>query len=404
MASNRFDFLEIGEQERLRQLQERQRQESGEEPIEAPPEVNADATEEQRPRRRSGSAGQAQATDSSFDEAAEWSSQRVASQKRIASEPSYGVETSTGPARIEIKAVEVFGQRGGAAGEFNFPAGIAVDAAGILYVADTYNHRIQRITPDGGVAIVGSRGSGRTRFLAPTAVAVDVERSFYVVEQGNARVQKFAADGVLQLVFGRQGHRDGEFRAPMGIFVSPTTREILVADTGNARIQRFTQAGEYIGSLGAAGSVQPLLRSPQSVTCDAAGNIYVADTLANRISRYDPLGRFSGHFGGVLGKGAAQAPVNVRFYEPHALACHPRGDLFIADAADSSGRLVVMTSDTGAVLASIEDAGYNLGKLQRPGGIAIAPRLTTTYEHGRPIADIYLADTMNHRIIRFECS
>src|SRR5580704_17890716 len=73
----------------------------------------------------------------------------------------------------ELRAVEVIGGRGIKAGLFNFPGGIAIDSCGVLYVADSYNHRVQRITPDGGVSIVGGRGQARTQFLSPQGVAVD---------------------------------------------------------------------------------------------------------------------------------------------------------------------------------------------------------------------------------------
>ncbi len=331
-------------------------------------------------------------------------------------ETGRGISTYSPPAAssvhragsLELRAVEFFGSRGTAAGQFNFPAGIAVDRSGILFVADVYNHRVQRITPDGGVAIVGSRGSGRTQFLAPTGVAVDAERAFYVVEQGNHRVQKFSAEGVLQLVFGRMGNRPGEFQGPMGICVA-LNGDILVADTGNGRVQRFSRAGQYLSSMGVAGSLQPPLTNPQAVTTDSHGNIYVADTLAHRIARYDPLGRFTGHFGGVIKRrkpggdngGGETETESVRFTEPHGIACTLNGQLFISDGDHGPGRLVALSAETGAVQLAVTDPGRNLGKLSRPSGVAISARMRSDFPDGLPRADLYLADSANHRIIRF---
>jgi DNA-binding beta-propeller fold protein YncE len=305
---------------------------------------------------------------------------------------------------IEIKVAEVFGTKGAGIGEFNYPVGVAVDNAGILFVADVHNHRVQRITPDGGVSIIGTRGVGRMQFIGPTGVAVDEYRSFYIVEQGNARVQKFSFDGLLELTFGRQGVKAGEFRAPTGICVSPATGEILVADTGNKRVQRFTMSGQYIGSLGAAGTVQPPLANPQSIACDHIGNIYVADTSANRIARYDPLGRFTGHFGGVLPSPMTPLAPNVRFSQPQCLACNTRGEIFVGDTGGGTGQVVVLTSDTGQVRTTITDPGRGIGRLSRPCGIAIGPRVRLGNSDGIPRADLYVADTMNHRIIRFTCT
>jgi len=113
-----------------------------------------------------------------------------------------------------LRAVEVFGTRGSQAGQFNFPTGLAVDRGGVLFVADSYNHRIQRITPDGGVSPIGGRGHGRGQFLSPQGVATDAASAFYIVEQGNHRVQKYSADGFFQFTFGRLGAREGEFQGP----------------------------------------------------------------------------------------------------------------------------------------------------------------------------------------------
>jgi tripartite motif-containing protein 71 len=400
MTFNRFDYLEIGQQ--------------------PDPDESAGADGERRAATDAGSfgpPGESVPGEQPDRGPRAGRRNRKSYEPQIASDSQYGdapgpslvtyhpsSHQQLGPDGIEIRAVEVFGSRGAGIGEFNFPAGLAVDSDGILFVADVYNHRVQRITPDGGVGIVGTRGSGKTQFLAPSGVAVDANRAFYIVELGNHRVQKFSCDGLLDFVIGKQGGGAGEFRSPAAICISPTTHEILVADTGNGRVQRFAPSGKYIGSLGAAGSIQPALVNPQAVTCDQLGNIYVADTLSNRIARYDPLGRFTGHFGGVLTQRMTTLAPNVRFSEPHALACNQRGDIFIADGNNGPGRVVVLTSDTGTVRATVDEPGRGLGKLSRPGGIAIGPRVRADYPDGVPRADLYLSDTMNHRIIRFTCT
>ena len=222
-----------------------------------------------------------------------------------------------------LRAVEVFGERGGGAGQFNFPTGLAADRSGILFVADSYNHRVQRVTPDGGVSPLGGRGSGHGQFLSPQAVATDPANAFYVVEQGNHRVQKFAADGTLQLVFGRLGTREGEFRGPMGIAVTPGSGDIYVADTGNGRVQRFdVRATSWARSRGLPGG---MAFSPQALATDAADNLYIADPFADRVLRYDPLGRPAGQFANA-------------FRRPRAVACD-QGVLYVADGGEGRRRL-----------------------------------------------------------------
>lgn len=299
-----------------------------------------------------------------------------------------------------LQAVEVFGERGTAAGQFNFPTGMATDRDGILFIADTYNHRVQRVTTTGGVAVVGHRGQRPGEFMAPMGIATDEERAFYIVEQGNHRIQKFSSEGNLELIFGRAGRQAGEFRSPMGIAVMPGTREIFVADTGNCRVQRFDYSGRFVGYLGAPGSIHPPLSNPQAITCDKAGNIFVADTLANRVARYDPAGRFVAHYGAAIGHTLRAMATTVRFQEPRALVSDERGDLYIADGEAGTGRLIVVNIENGNIRASVEQPGRGLGSLARPGGVVLMP----AYKGGMPgstlRADVYLADTMNHRILR----
>jgi len=299
-----------------------------------------------------------------------------------------------------LQAVEVFGERGLSAGQFNFPTGMATDRDGNLFVADTYNHRLQRITTTGGVAIVGGRGPKPGQFMAPMGIATDEERAFYVVEQGNHRVQKYSAEGVLELIFGRLGRGEGEFRSPMGIAVMPGTREIFVADTGNGRVQRFDFAGRFMGFLGAPGSIHPPLSNPQAIACDKGGNIFVADTLANRIARYDPGGRFVAHYGAAIGHNARTLGGTVRFQEPRALVSDERGDLYIADGEAGSGRLIVVAIDSGNIRGTVERPGRGLGTLARPGGVALMPPYRGGMSGSLVRGDVYLADTMNHRILR----
>jgi DNA-binding beta-propeller fold protein YncE len=301
--------------------------------------------------------------------------------------------------RKTLRVMEVFGSRGTVAGAFSYPTGIAIDRTGIMFVADAYNHRLQRITPDGGVAIVGGRGNGRGQFIAPMGLAIDEDRSFYVVEQGNHRLQKFSADGTFQFSLGGEGSRPGELRGPTGVAVSRGTRIIYIADTGNARIQCFNSSGIHIAVLGAPGTNHPRMSNPQAVACDSHGNVFVADTLSHRILQFDPAGRFIAFYGGV--PNPSNRLPDLILSEPHALGFDERDRLYIADGLRTQGRLTAISPATGTIHTVLENVGRGLGHLARPGGIAAAPIAQSKLDPGTERGDIYVSDTMNHRILRF---
>ena len=310
------------------------------------------------------------------------------------------------PNRLRI--VEVLGERGTQAGQFQYPTGLAVDSAGILFVADSYSHCLKRITTDGGVSVIGGRGSGRAQFLSPQGVAVDEDGSFYVVEQGNCRVQKFTHDGILTLVFGKAGKDPGEFSGPTAIAVAPDTGDIYVADTGGSRIQRFSVEGRFLNVLGQNG---PGLSSPQAVAAASGGAIYVAETFAQRIVRFDPLGRLDRQIGGTKSRRYGAAPP-VSLNQPRALALDPAGLLYVADAGspdlvtgETRGRLQCLSlTEDRPVIATVEKIGRSLGSLLRPGGVAVGPPSERPTPGRISWGDVYIADTLNHRILRFAWS
>ena len=315
-----------------------------------------------------------------------------------------------GAAATRLRAVEVFGERGDKAGQFHYPTGLAVDSRGILFVADTYQHRIQRITPGGGVAIIGSHGAGRGQFQSPQGIATDEQDSFYVVEQGSGRVQKFTKEGVLALIFGKSGRGEGEMMGPTAIAVAPGSGHIYVADTGNCRVQCFDAAGKFVSYIGGTAGYESGISSPQALAAGVGGSLTVADTYEQRVLRFDPLGRLDRQIGGrpqVQIRRRTTTP-SVRLFQPRALAADGAALLYIADGGEpdaltgeTRGRVQCLSLPEGHLVATIEKVGRSLGTLLRPGGLAVSPRV----EEGRPGAlvrgDLYVADTMNHRILRF---
>lgn len=135
---------------------------------------------------------------------------------------------------------------------FFHPRSITFDNAYNLYIADTGNDVVYKLTREGKLLLtIGSNGYGKGEFFGPTSVAVDSVGKIYVTDTGNNRVQIFAPTGEHLLSFGMLGDGEGEFFRPTGVAVGETMRDgtreksIYVADTGNMRIVAFNEYGDY---------------------------------------------------------------------------------------------------------------------------------------------------------------
>jgi len=132
-----------------------------------------------------------------------------------------------------------WGSYGSGDGQFFYPFGVAVDSAGNVYVADSYNYRIQKFDAGGTyLAKWGSYGAGEGQFSGPWDVAVDSAGNVYVADTGNDRIQKFDAGGTFLAQWGSYGEGEGQFSYPSGLAVDGAGN-VYVADSWNHRIQKF---------------------------------------------------------------------------------------------------------------------------------------------------------------------
>ncbi len=202
-------------------------------------------------------------------------------------------------------------------GEFCEPWGITVGPDNNVYVADTWNHRIQVFTPAGefigkfGIfgQSAGSVSSAPSQFYGPRDVVVDQAGTIYVSDTGNKRIQVFNPDFGHRSSFGGPGIIEGRLEEPVGIAIGPDDL-LYVADTWNNRIQVFTLDGVYQREWPIVGWQSESIVNKPYVATDSAGHVYVSDPEGSRILVFDAAGTPVAVLGG-LGSSLFQLPTGM---------------------------------------------------------------------------------------------
>jgi len=269
---------------------------------------------------------------------------RVEVQSKAALE--YPEEAST------IPEARAWGALGSGPGQFSEPRGLAADARGNLYVADTKNSRIQVFGPRGEfLREFGRKGSGDGELNEPCGLAVDGEGNVWVADTWNHRIVRFGPDGQFRAAF---GDPERTLFGPRAVLVSRGS--VYVSDTGNKRIVRFDREGERVSEWGGDGGKPGQFIEPVGLAADAAGNIYVADTGNHRVQVFDAEGKFLREFP-VFGW--------KDFYTEPYIAVGPADSLF---ATDSWKGRIAHYDASGALVRSFKAEG-----LKSPTGIALDP-------------------------------
>jgi len=171
---------------------------------------------------------------------------------------------------------------------------MVIDQFGSLYATNS-SDTITKIGPDGKeLGRWGSRGAGPGQFISPFGIALDGQGNLYVADSGNNRIQKLSVNGGRPLgQFGTKGTGPGQFNNPVGVAIDQQGN-IYVADRGNHRIQKLSSAGQFLQQWANSGRFgtellpgdQPgQFNSPNGLALDSKGNLYVADQGNNRIQK-----------------------------------------------------------------------------------------------------------------------
>jgi YYY domain-containing protein len=260
----------------------------------------------------------------------------------------------------------------GAPGQLSQPRGLALDAAGNVYVADFGNDRIQKFDP--AFAFVkewGSHGDLPSQFKQPGDIAVAPDGRVYVADTWNQRVQVFSPDGEYQREW------TDKYYGPRGIGIGPTGT-IYLADTGNHRVRRFTPDGVEEKSWGGLGKEQGQFTEPVGIAVDKDGKVYVVDNGNARVQIFDGDGAFISTF-------AVDGWEQKVFSEPH-VAVLPNGTIWVTVP---TRQLIRAYDPTGKVIKEIQGGDDPGLPFDRPMGIA--------YDAG---SDTLVITDLENRLVR----
>lgn len=256
----------------------------------------------------------------------------------------------------------------GSAARFNGPSAITVSSLGTVYVADTYNHLIRAITADGSVTTVAglafttgsADGTGSAaRFSFPAGITIDSSLTIYVADSNNHTIRRISNGNVVTTVAGTAGTpgdangngSGARFRFPNGLV--STGGVLYVADSYNHTVRRVTSTGDvttFAGSPGLAGSLDgnglaARFNQPLGLAADSSGNLFVADTYSNTIRKISTGGDVTTIAGspGVIGTTDGSGG-NARFNQPFSLVVDSNSNLYILDTRNHAIRRSGTTS------------------------------------------------------------
>jgi sugar lactone lactonase YvrE len=316
---------------------------------------------------------------------------------------------SVGASRLNVSTFAGTGVAGYADGasasaQFNDPCGLAIDAAGNIYVADYKNYRIRKISPSGVVTSIGG-----AVYSLPWGVAVDAAGNIYVAHPYAHRISKVSPNGNLISTAGAgQGYVDGPalnagFNYPSAlavnaagtIFVADNYNHCIRAVSPNNLVTTFAGTGTVAGYADGTGTSAQFY-NPTGLVIDAAGNLYVADQYNHRIRKITPAGVVttiagSGQAGYVDG-----AAATAQFDRPVHLALDGAGTIYVTEAYSNRIRKIsggTVSTFTGTGIAGYLDGPAETAQCDFPWGIAVASNGT-----------VYFSDSHNQRIRRIGLS
>ncbi len=292
-----------------------------------------------------------------------------------------------------LTAEITYGSQGMELGQFQRPRDLAVAPDGSLYVVDTDNHRIQHLSDSGEILQVwGSFGDVTTgsapggAFNQPWGIALGPDGAVYVADTWNHRVQKFSPAGEFLTMWGAFGQAETPtaFWGPRDIVVS-SDGKVMITDTGNKRVVIFDEQGNFITEFGNAGMNPGEFDEPTGLALGADGKLYVADTWNQRVQVFvpDEAGDYYPFAAWDLSAWYGQSLDNKPY-----LAVDEQGRVYIADP---EGYRILVLSAEGQALYYWGDYGADLSTFGMPASVALDG-----------LGGIWVSDAGNSRLMYFQ--
>ena len=301
---------------------------------------------------------------------------------------------------------------------FNGPHGLAEDASGNIFIADTYNHRIRKLTTVTGTVTTivgtGTAGSLEGRINSPDDVAIDSKGLLYFSDTANNRIMQIQPDGTARIFAGTgaDGYTgDGSFakNARLSLpraLVFDKADTLYFSDYGNARVRKVTADGliQLVGGNGSAqfsgdgGNAKSAGMNPRGLAVDSDGTLYVSDFGNSRVRRIDPASGIistvagNGNFGNAGDGGKAN---DAYLGLPYGLALDGNRNLLISDYYTSVIRRVNLTTGTITTVA-----GSGKSSFTTESGAATLTNFDPTKMLVEKNGTILVADSLNDRVRR----
>jgi DNA-binding beta-propeller fold protein YncE len=218
-----------------------------------------------------------------------------------------------------------FGKEGDGEGEFMFPYGIAGDKKGNVYVADLYNGKISIFDKKGKFITYFKEANQKEKVIESPAALRIFDEKLYVTDIEKNKVFVFDLKGKILLEIGTPGTEDGQFRAPNAVAIDKDNN-IFVSDSGNQRVQMFDEKGKYLKSINGSkdGKGSAVFVNPRGIAVDSRGILYVVNNLTHLVYGFNEKGEQVFDFGGM-------GSDNEQFYLPNGLFVDDKDQVYITD-------------------------------------------------------------------------